>query len=269
MAAISQATWDIVTEYYLLKKPLCVDKEPKNIVVDYKIDIDSSDLDLSKEIEFVCILDSTIENENVGGTSDKHSIDEIYQNKLYKRSSQKSTETEPSEQRRSQTFEVSAFDSGSDGILSDIYAKYLPSWLEFGYNLNVPSVRKLMINLSTKHVPNVTVKEILGMLQDTSREFCAVPLDIINKEEYYTPHFSSSYFQKCVVISRNIEQWAASLETQSCTDYPEVLRPNVVKHTQKFVPEIVNDFLIPRQKILWLVVDCETVSCYSNTFYKY
>ncbi|CAH0562057.1 unnamed protein product [Brassicogethes aeneus] len=261
--AVSQATWDIVTEYYLLKNPLCEMPNEHIIVKNQPIDIDTAGFDLTKEIEFVCVLDSNMDayhsnNKLENSKSEKRKIDKPYLPR--KRSKKMSHEKENNNEKLVNEIEMSFLETGDKGVLSNIYSSFLPSWLEFGFSLNVPSVKRLQFNLSSRHLPNVTIKEIINMLQDSPKAFCATPRNNLNgKEEIYAPVLFNNYVQKYVIVSRNFNQWTASLNTEKIGDFPEVLRPQSLKHTQKFVPDVINNILIPRQKILWLLVESDSI----------
>lgn len=253
--AVSQASWDIITEYFLLKTPLCME----NAVPDYlskkgPVRMNSLDIDFSKEIEFNCALElNTGRNvkESIcnSGKRKEHFLPRNKRNRRFIQPTQK--------MMRSITFEETTSDGG---VLSNVYSKHLPDWLEFGFSINTPSVKKQRINLANRHLPNTVIGELMNMLPDSPRAFSAIPTDSLKSKsgDIFVPYISSNLIQKFVIISRNFEQWLSTISVKDSA-CPDIISPQVLKHSQKFVPSISNIF-IPRQKILWISVETDNVS---------
>lgn len=254
--AVCQASWDIVTEYFLLKKTLCMEHAlPDCLSKKVPVRMDSLDIDLSKEVEFNCVLElNTCRNvkESICNST-KRKEHFLPRNKRHRRFIQPNQKT-----MRSFTFDEATSDGG---ILSDIYSKYLPDWLEFGFSINTPSVKKQRINLANRHLPNIVIGELMNMLPDSPKAFSAIPTDCLKSKsgDIFVPYISSNLIQKFVIISRNFEQWLSTISVKDSA-CPDIISPQVLKHSQKFVPATSNNTFIPRQKILWICVETDNVS---------
>lgn len=266
-AAVSQATWDIVTEYYLLKKPLCVDDYRENVyVTKKKIEINALNMDLDKEIEYSCELDLTFDKnlrskvrEGLPKKLDAH----LFPNRKYsKRSTAHPVSLKAS---RVITYDIekeTTDTTNDDGVLSLVYSKFLPSWMEFGDQIQAPAVKKHVINLPNRHLPSTIVKELITMLVDSPKAFRALSTHSLNSksEDVFVPFIESSVIARYVIISRSFQKWQ---NTENCSsDILETLNPQNLKHTQKFVPVVLDNVLIPRQKMFWISVENDNVSIF-------
>ncbi|XP_018578793.1 KICSTOR complex protein SZT2 isoform X1 [Anoplophora glabripennis] len=262
--AVSQASWDIVTEYFLLKKPLCME----NVIADYfskkgPVRINSLDIDFSKEIEFNCILELNT-GKNVKESicnSGKRKEHFLPRNKRNRRVIPPNTKT-----MRSVIFDETTSDTG---VLSDAYSKYLPNWLEFGFSINTPSVKKQRINLANRHLPNIVIGELMNMLPDSPKAFSAIPTNCLKNRsgDIFVPYIASNLIQKFVIISRNFDQWLSTISVKD-SECPDTISPQVLKHSQKFVPAIANNTFIPRQKILWISVETDNIIVFTYNWAK-
>ena len=274
--AISQATRDLVMEYLILTAPLC--EERNRIMLPLTaVKINTSELNLAKEVEFNCILEvGNKDNIKVVG---RRKLETIFSHRKRVRRVNPPT----SKTTRSITFDdyerdkelyfakmssmkpltkLNSFETGDDGILCNNYSKYLPGWLEFGSTLLAPSVRKQKITLTNYHLPGATIKELLSVLQDTPKAFRSIPLRPLceDNDEVFVPHDPKKFVEKCVIISRNFDNWKASTAFRGTLDYPDFMSPHSLKHTQKFVPAAAGNKFIPRQKILWILIQSDSVS---------
>lgn len=290
--AISQANWDIVMEYNLLQAPLCQDNKNSltTKILPLKINDRKVALDLTKEIEFNCVLETVDKINSIS----KNLLDYISVNKrknleplLLPRKRHTRINPPTSKTTRSITFDdydrtkaiirnnstikrpsikLNSFETGDNGILCDYYSKYLPIWMEFGAKIKTPSVKKHKIILNNPHLPNVIIKELMNLIQDTPKAFCAIPTYPTlrtneDNDEIFVSYVATNPIQKCIVISRNFDSWKASTCFNDGTyDFPD-MSPHALKHTQKFVPGLINNqkLFIPRQKILWILVECDGV----------
>ncbi|KAJ8923504.1 hypothetical protein NQ315_010082 [Exocentrus adspersus] len=262
--AVSQASWDIITEYFLLKKPLCEESTvPDYITKRCPVQMNSLDVDFSKEIEFNCVLELNT------GRNVKESISSIGKRKVEyflprNKRSRRFLQPNP------KTMRSITFDEPTDtGVLSDVYSKYLPSWLEFGFSINTPSVRKHRINLVNQHLPNVIITELMNMLPDSPKAFSAIPTNCLKSKsgDVFVPYIASNLLQKFVIISRNYEQWMSTISVKD-SECPENISPHVLKHTQKFVPAVLNKSFIPRQKLLWISVESDSIIVFTYNWAK-
>ncbi|VEN57127.1 unnamed protein product, partial [Callosobruchus maculatus] len=276
-ATVSQATWDIVMEYFLLTQTLCVDSKMKVSEKCPKIELADSNLDLSKEIEFNCILSSTCDN-YVKPTiyCDKPKIQQYLTRKKRTRPLRAFPIEENEEMRDNTTTPVrrmlrpNQLETGERGRLSVVYSKYLQNWLEFGFSLNTPSVKKHKITLANRHLPSIVISELVNMLQDAPKVFRCFPTNCLKteSEDIFVPYVASNLIPKCIIICRNIEHWMANVKCRNAEDFPDYMSPQNLKHTQKFVPAISNNSFIPRQKILWISVENDNIIIYTYNWVK-
>ncbi|XP_008200755.1 KICSTOR complex protein SZT2 isoform X3 [Tribolium castaneum] len=277
--AISQATWDLVMEYLILTAPLCEDAKTQITPHLPPIHINSSNLNLSKEIEFNCLLD--VGNRQNIKVASRRKLETVFSHRKRVRRVNPPT----SKATRSITFDdyerdkemylakmpvkpltkLNAFETGDEGALCKNYSKFLPGWLEFGASLMAPSVRKQKINLTNAHLPGTTIKELLNFVQDVPKAFRVIPSHPLceGHDEVFVPHDPKTFLDKCVIISRNFDNWKASTAFRGTLDYPDFMGPHALKHTQKFVPAVINNKFVPRQKILWILIQCDSILIYT------
>uniref|UniRef100_A0A6P7GKT9 KICSTOR complex protein SZT2-like n=1 Tax=Diabrotica virgifera virgifera TaxID=50390 RepID=A0A6P7GKT9_DIAVI len=286
-SAVSQASWDIITEYYLLTNALCSEDDKlkeNNGTASIKMNPDVFNFD--EEIDFNCNFNMESDKyirESVMHT-EKPKIDHFTSKK------KKNRQTIPPTFKSTINFDESirqrelmkdrpnslkanrlnSLESGDSGILSSIYSKYLPHWLEFGDNLNAPSLKKHKINLQNRHLPNVIIAELLSILKDSSKAFRCISTSCIRNgsDDLYVPYIASSLITKYIIISRNFDHWYATVSVQDASDLPDFMSPHVLKHTQKFIPDISNNKFIPRQKILWISVENDCILIYTYNWAK-
>lgn len=265
-------------EYQILKAPLCQkDTKQHNSIEISPIKINTTPINLSKEIEFNCVIQ--IPNNTAIKTTLKRKLGRFILNR--KRTRRVINQPTTSKATRSITFDdydrnkethapkiasvkpvtqLDCYEMGDEGVLCETYSNYLPAWLEFGSTIMAPSVRKQKIHLTNSHLPATTVKELLNFIQDTPKAFRSIPSHALTEEnEVYVPYDSNSFVQKCVVISRNFDNWKASSDPNAASEGQDFLSPHILKHSQKFVPATVNNRFIPRQKILWILVESDSV----------
>ncbi|KAL1492858.1 hypothetical protein ABEB36_011037 [Hypothenemus hampei] len=270
-AAVSQATWDIVSEYYLLKKPLCVEefKEPQYISK-RKIEIDALNLDLEKEIEYNCELELDLDKyirKSVKNSLPKKVDAQFFPSRKYN----KRSTNYPINLKASRVITYNDNDNienNENSVLSIVYSKFLPSWMEFGDNIKAPACKKQVIKLTNRHLPCLIIKELITMLCDSPKAFRAVANHALNSqsEDVFVPFVASNLVQRYVIISRSFQKWQ---NTDDCTsDIPDALNPQNLKHTQKFVPAFIDGALIPRQKIFWILVENDNIVIYAYNWAK-
>ncbi|XP_066247487.1 KICSTOR complex protein SZT2-like [Euwallacea similis] len=269
-AAARQATWDIVTEYYLLKKPLCVEEFQENLHISRKkIEID--DLNLDKEIEYKCELDLTFDKnirKRVLDSLPKKLDSQFFSIKKFgKRSTVHPISVKTS---RAITLEKEneSETTKDNGVLSIVYSKFLPSWMEFGDNLKAPAVRKQIFKLTNHHLPNLIIKQLFTMLTDQPKAFRALSTHNLNSksEDMFVPFVSSSVIQRYIIISRSFQKWQ-HMEDGSA-DISVALNPQNLKHVQKFVPFLFENMFIPRQKMFWISVESDNITIYTYNWAK-
>lgn len=279
-SAVSQATWDIVTEYFLLKPPLCIDTD---LAIDLKrpppVRMADSDLNFNKEVEFNTILEMNVDKrvrETVTQYT-KHKCDQLIQRRKKIRNNlptnraimfediEKDKESVKDRNQASKSAKLNLYEIGDAGKLAVNYASYLPVWLEFGNTLNTPSIKKHKITMTSRHTPNIIIGELMNMIMETTKAFRCITQSNIKSmdEEIYIPTSVSNIIQKYIIISRNLEQWHSTVTMTDGEDYPDNINPISLKHTQKFVPTVSNNIFIPRQKILWIAVDTDSVSIHT------
>lgn len=153
---------------------------------------------------------------------------------------------------------VDSFETGDEGILSNIYSSKLADWLEFAASLNVPAVKKYKIFLNYQNSLNTAVKELQSLVMQLSQD--GVKTFVLEEvSKIHVPFNSSRNSNECVLIARNFEHWKLSVGEDTSLSIGEFLFGNVLKHILKFVPALINDKFIPRQKILWASINCNEV----------
>lgn len=273
--AISQATWDLLMEYLILSAPLC--KEISNLVqCTAPINITTSKLNFNKEIEFNCTIE--VSNKDNIRVVCRRMLETLFSHRKRVRRINPPT----SKTTRSITFDdydcdkefsfpkmssskpitkLTPFETGDDGALSINYSTYLPAWLEFGSLIAAPSVRKQKILFTNPHLPATTMKELLNFLPDNPKAFWGVNSNPLSDEnDIFVPHDPKRFVEKCVIICRNFDNWKASTTLRSAMDFSESMSPHALKQSQKFIPIASNNKFIPRQKILWILVQPDSVS---------
>lgn len=282
-STVCQSVWDLVTEYFLLTQPLCVEDSSKSDSIS-PICIDELDFDSSKELEFNVLIKSNkdsnlkthgsnITKTHTHGRNKKRAVVTL-KRKTSRSITFDNTGKEKGAPRNDRSFsrptvELSPLENGNEGILSETYSKYLPDWLEFGVNLSVPSVRKHRVTLTNRHLVYVSIREVLNLIQDTSKAFTAVPTNALKVDDRYkyVVYIPSNSVQKCVMISRNFEHWKANKSFKEHPELLELISPQVLKHTQKFTPLATNIF-VPRQKILWAFIENDNIIIYTYNWTK-
>lgn len=263
-------------EYYLLKASICEKNDtpmsaPKlnRIFLEMEPAIHST-----KEIICTILVDMTPE-ENILQARFKRRKEPRRRHKGKKVPSnsqvQKSFEEIKEKERESKgsidsktSINLDGFEMGDEGILTDLYSKTLRKWLEFGAEIKTPSIRKTIVELTSQHLLNITIKELQNLIIQLTHDIVKIftlELNDDNDEEIYVPYVYSHCSKRCLVIARHFEQWKCCSFYNGSIDFPDLLNPNTLKHVQKFVPIIINDnIFIPRQKILWGLIETDNVS---------
>lgn len=265
-AAVQQATWDIVSEYYLLKKPLCVEDFQENISSPVKRIEISENINMEQEIEYKCEIDLNFDR-NIR-TKIKDALPKKVDAQFFP--TRKYSKRIPAQQICSKTIRSLNYDEENDsgpelftndnGVLSIVYSKFLSSWMEFGDKIKAPAVRKHVFKLTNLHLPNLIVKELITMLPDHPKAYRAISSHSLKSvsEDIFVPFISSEVIQRYVIISRSFLKWQNIDE--DCSELPAPLNPQNLKHTRKFLPVVLDNVMIPRQKLFWISVESESVS---------
>lgn len=286
--ATSQAVWDIIMEHYLLQSPLCYDDTTTmqhsilklNKLIDHNI-VDPLSLDTAFiEFDNADLIDLSLSNKNIeielnSAVQIETRSDSVgsRRRKRLNTSLQRSATVDEAKDNgnKKSVILLNPFEQGDKGTLCDVYSNTLQDWLEFGYTLATPAVKRHQVILTNRHLTNVSVKELQSIVTHLSREnakaFRAVSIKRQEKErEVYISYAPSNSIQKCLIISRNFEQWKACTAFKGLLDFPDLYNLNNIKHTQKFAPCITsNGIFIPRQKILWALIETDKVSKIRHT----
>ena len=269
-AAANQANWDIVMEYYLMVMPLCVNiefdddddvrqicnhnqreiqEEQKQLLLDmiietnnvtdriinYELKSDNFPLQINKRTSVTCTNSNVISSDFCGRDLRKH-----YNSKC--------------------TTKIDSYESGDDGKLSDIYVSKLDKWLNFAIDLNVPSVKRVIINLNNHSTIDTAIKELQSLIEQLSQD--TVKIYAQNPSTHYFEPFTVSLLtSNCIIIARNFQKWKVCVEQDKFKLYAELLDQNIYKNSQKFEPFISLKYekFIPRQRILWIVINYKEV----------
>ncbi|KAF5294731.1 hypothetical protein FQA39_LY00215 [Lamprigera yunnana] len=293
-AATKQSMWDIVMEYYLLQSPLCTQEVDRTI--NEQDHCDTSQM-MSTEVECNVILTTNIVT--CTKTRRKHhtkSAKTVETPKVFISQRHKNYIPLNSNVRRSILFEdylenqdqlksddkkksspkFDSFELGNEGVLTTICSKVLHKWLEFGVELCVPAVRKSSVVLSSPHMLNTTVQEFRNVIahfsHDSTKAFVLLPNNNGDKqycEEIYVPYNNKHFPSKAIIVSRNLEQWKACMTSNSIQDYCEMINFQNLKHMQKFVPSVSDEFkFVPRQRFLWTTIDSTKIYLYTYNWSK-
>ncbi|GJQ67112.1 hypothetical protein Trydic_g21981 [Trypoxylus dichotomus] len=268
-ASVSQANWDIIMEYYLLVNPLCVES---NENVPYESSSNNLPLNNAMESQRKIILDSTLQQSNMTPRIINY---ELKFDRLPPYFYRKTVAEHFSPQKyftreliaKDLPVKVDSFETGDEGILSSVYSLKLADWLEFAASLNVPAVKKCKVSLNFQHSLNTTVKELQNLVMQLSQD--AVRTFVLDEmRKIHIPFNSSKNSNQCILIARNFEHWKLSVGEDSSISIGEFLNGNALKHILKFVPTVINDKFIPRQKILWASLNCNEIIIYTYNWSK-
>lgn len=278
--------WNI----FLLKEPFCQNILTEN-TLNPLIPLKELDQDLSKEIEFNVVFTdknkNKINNDIVISNKEKC---EININAIIKHRSRAFLSPKRKTSRcitfddanndaiggnlkkniNKPSFKLNSLENGSEGILSDTYSKNLPDWLNFGSQLGAPAVKKHKLLLHNRHLAFITVIELLNLIQDSPKAFQAIPITPLksNHEFSYTLYNNSTSVQKSLILARNFEHWKAMVSYEENPDFLLLVDTRMFKHNQKFIPHILNNVLIPRQKFLWVFVESDSILIYAYNWTK-
>lgn len=293
-AATSQAMWDLIMEYHLLKEALCLKEHPLMKKLSTRIRNRSN----LKTVRFAkyeikesnCKVQLDMGVDKRKNAEDKNTNKEVIIN----------LEVQPKKMRpkkfpshsftqRAITFDetirekswktsiiLNSYELGTEGILSEVYSNTLREWFEFGDKINAPAIRKMKINLSNQHMLNLTLKELQNLVVQISHDAVRMYSSEIAEEndkvicgELYVPYANTSYATKCILIARHFEQWKASTSCRGTLEFPELLGQQVLKNVQKFSPITLNGKnFVPRQRILWGTVTSDTILLYTYNWSK-
>ncbi|XP_025829072.1 KICSTOR complex protein SZT2-like [Agrilus planipennis] len=299
--AVQQAAWDIVMEYYILQHPLCTaDEDGKykslsnHSLMGREIQIKPIKNFTSEEIICNVFLDNKC-TENIPKVLGKHQEKLDFRSSLISR--QKRTIPIGSTARRCISFDdyrekdnpdikkipaelpvlnLEPHESGDSGVMTEICSDLLPDWLEFGNNIQAVAVRKIAVPLVKAHLLYITVKELVLLISQFTHLFPKVFSSILvedretgNYFNYYVPYSPGQSPKKCIIISRNFEQWKASISCNTDLAYLGVISTQTLKHSQKFTPVITPDKkFVPRQKIFWASVKNDNIVLYTYNWPK-
>lgn len=171
-----------------------------------------------------------------------------------------------------QIAQLTPLEFGDQGCLTEIASVTLQKWLNFGTTLQAPSVRLNTVTLANRHLLNVPIKELQKLItqlsQDTTKVFRSVPTDNHSKA-IYVPYNSAQTNIKCIIISRNFEQWKAFMTLKDGSKLADIISSPNLKHIQKFAPLITTDNkFVPRQKILWAFVQSGSITILTYNWSK-
>lgn len=269
-AATSQATWDIIMEYFLLKTPLCENtntEKQQPILNTLNVETINAVPINNEEVTCNVLLDTTNEDELavnfVKEYNDyrprKGTINSQSQRSIAFDDCSKEKEKEKSKLDWKTCIKFDNFELGDGGAVTEVYSMILQDWLEFGFGINTPSIRKTIINLYNHHLVNITIKELQNLILQLSHDAVKFFTLDFNKA-IYVPYTYSHSSRKCLIISLNFEQWKGSSFFNGSLDFPDLLSSHNLKHVQKFGPIVINNKqYIPRQKILWGTVETDSV----------
>lgn len=253
-ASASHAHWDIIMEYYLLTNPLCIENKAVTTLVSKKNKFNSNTNNASEQHRKT-ILDSTLQQSN---TAPRIINYELKFDRISAYLYRKTVAEHFSPQKFLTPITVDSFETGDEGILSNVYTTKLPDWFEFAVSFNVPAVKKYKINLNYQHSLNTAVKELQSVITQLSQD--SVKTFVLDEKKYiHVPFNTTKNSNECILIARNFEHWKLSVGQDASISIGEFLNGNVLKHILKFVPIAVNDKFIPRQKILWASINCHEV----------
>lgn len=276
-------------EHYLLQAPLCVEDNQdaqRPLLMPNRLNSETLIKPIADDafVDFECstLLDLSFSNKNipVSNLYSSRKIDSTALSRRRKRltgtSSTMQRSSSATDENKDSTdmsktsadwktcIKLDFFELGDKGKLSNTYAINLQDWLEFGVTLATPAVKKHKVMLTSKHLTGITIKEIQSLISQLSKE-SAKAFSPMSEPQHnttiYIPHPNTSFTQKCIVISRNFEQWKACVAFNGSVDFPSLFNTNTLKHMQKFCPSVtLNNIFIPRQKIFWAVIQSDCVN---------
>lgn len=282
--ATSQTTWDVITEYYLLTSSVCEKlpsvprkQEQKPLELSSKEVVCDVLLNLSTQINVKPSIKQLKEAAKVGAEQPKVLVTRISRKRMkyvpLNSKVQRSILFENykagagSQSAKLRQIPLTPLELGDHGRLTEVAAVTLRKWLEFGATLQVPSVKQNSVLLANRHLLTVPIKELQKMInqlsQDTTKVFRWLPTG------YFVPYTSSHSNTKCIMISRNFELWKAFMTLKDSSELADVASSPNLKHIQKFAPIVTGDGkFVPRQKILWAVVESGSIAILTYNWSK-
>nr|XP_022914806.1 KICSTOR complex protein SZT2-like isoform X1 [Onthophagus taurus] len=266
----SHANWDIIIEYHMLKKQLCVEKIENNT----NIKIDSLQNDGVEQRKQV-ILDATIEPSNMKSRiinyelkfdklpsqtykkrlTENLSVQKLLTRDLFVKDLSKNSIPKP-------MVKMDPYELGEEGQLSETYRVILPMWFKFSDILGVPSVRKTILNLCSQHSLHTVVKELQGLIGNISSD--AVRVFIYDSHsDTYRPYISTSYSNEYILIARSFNHWKICQNGDA-----NLANDTSLKQIFKYPPTSINNRFIPRQRILWAKITNTEVTLYVYNWSK-
>jgi hypothetical protein len=127
-----------------------------------------------------------------------------------------------------------AWEEGTRGRLHHMFTSAVFRWLQAGIDIEVPSVHRHPVTLVAKHSLPLVLKEIEAQVAAVLPDLATRVF--IQQEQEFVPYSKEQRRcgEKFILMSRNLEQWAAG--TRSGSVQPDMMRSQAVRATQQFHP---------------------------------
>lgn len=288
-SAISQAVWDLISEYYLLRAPLCnirdtedddassINSETSNIRLLLEQEIPSLRLSYKKRfcrhpIRTIPLGSKAVRKITFDSTSSEASSSSTSISPLAKlQDFVQSVDMKIVESKNK--IVLSRYEKGEMGSVHKVYAFMFLKWFEYAVQLNVPSVKKINVQLKNRHPVGICVRELQSIMSNLApdtvlKAFVHVSNRNNSDADEYIPLNSEKSLSECLLIGRNFEQW------KICKMTGHYSIPNsetdIMKLYQKFssLTFSSDSKYVSRQRLFFAIVQSHEILIYMYNWSK-
>lgn len=218
-SAISQAVWDLISEYYLLRAPLCYGESEDDDTSSLEESSGSRTLHDIPILKFsyrkrICrrtipVGSKAVRKITFDNTSSEPSVSSASISPLAKlQDFVQSVDMKLIESKTKVT--LTKYEKGEAGRLHKVYSDMFLKWFEYAVQLNVPSVKKINVHLKNRHPVGICVRELQCIMSNLAPDTLLkafIRNATISEEIAYVPYNFERSVSECLLIGRNFEQW--------------------------------------------------------------